>query len=226
MKKGFIIIAAAFILISCATKPNTLIEFDKAPLYGMIYDSDNNPLDGVRIKIQTVEIKEAVSDIEGRFVISELKKGDHTLIATADHCEELRFDFSFMNRGRAIYLKMISFGQLINSSEYALETKEFKEAEKLLDRAAALRGEDPLLLYLKAVLFFKTDQPEKAEEYLIDLINLGYEKAYVYLFLADLYEYSLNKIEEAVRFLTEYLKIKTDPETGERLRGLMENTES
>ena len=171
----------SLLFLSCATSKNSIIDFKKAPLYGMIYDLNNNPLSGVLIKIKTEHnttaetdpeedniVRQAISDINGRFVIPNLKKGNHTLFSSLEDFEKMQLEFAFLNRTRVMYLKMVSLNNLLQYAEDALGKKEYKEAGEMLKRAAVLKPEVPQMLYLKAVLFFKEQQPEQAEEYFKD----------------------------------------------------------
>lgn len=221
--KYFIPVLICLLFFSCKSKPEPVIDFKEAPLFGMVYGTDNNPLSGVLIRIETASGNGTVSDIDGRFVISSLTKGTHTIFSSLDNYEDLHFRFEFLNRTRVMYLKMTSFDSLLKSAENSIDTKKFEEAENLLNRAAVLNDANPLLLYLRAVLFFKTDQIKQAEEILISLINSGYSKAYVYLFLADLNQYFLNKPDKAIEYLSEYLKIEHNPDAEERVLKLTKN---
>src|SRR5690348_15121099 len=66
----------AMLLAACATQKVEDPLFDKAPLFGMIYDADNQPCDGVQLTVDGVP--GPLTDIRGRFMIPDLTRGPHT----------------------------------------------------------------------------------------------------------------------------------------------------
>ena len=220
MKTTAALIALSILLLaSCATASNQdPFRFERAPLFGMIYDLDNKACAGISVTLDRTQ--NATSDIDGRFVLLALKPGPHTLSASGAGYETVELSFNFMSRRQVLYLKMVSFDQLLAQAQDALDRKKWKEAEALLQRAAAIRDSDTVLVYLRAILEYQQGDAARAAARLESLAVGGTTIPYVYLFLADLYEYSLGKPGLAAKALSTYLEQKDDPEARKRLDAL------
>ncbi|HEB11954.1 MAG TPA: carboxypeptidase regulatory-like domain-containing protein [Spirochaetales bacterium] len=124
MKKvlKLIVIGLALSFSSCLTKDRAAsMEFAKAPLFGMVYDFDNQPCSGALIVLDDEEGPQ--TDINGRFVIGYLPSGEHKVQVKKEGYEELTANFKFSSKNQVLYLKLISFTQLLRKTEYALEKK-------------------------------------------------------------------------------------------------------
>ncbi len=217
MKSAFIPLALLFlVLASCKTTPNQSdLQFDKAPLFGMIYDLDNKACSGVDLILDGTQ--STTSDIKGRFFLSDVKQGTHTIrAAEADH-ETLEVTFKFENRTQVLYLKMVSFDQLLSQAQDALDRRNWAESESLLKRAAAIHSANVVLVYLQSILDYQRADYAHAAVRLESLLASGVTISYVYLFLADLYQYHLGKPELAQKALVDYLKQTDNPDVRKRL---------
>ena len=205
---------------SCATKKKSLNDFKEAPLLGMVYDYDNRACSDTLIIID--EIEEARSDINGRFIIDNLSQGVHLVVAKKDGYETLSFEFDFRNRSQILYLRIISFHQLLKNVEDAIAAREWEEAASLNERAEAIKKGDPIQLYLKAIYLNDKGNPEDSAQILLKIIKDGYNEPVIYLTLSDIYQYKLNNPPEAIKYLEEYLKYENDRETQQRYEMLRE----
>jgi len=201
-----IVAAMAVLCSSCATGRDDYREFDNAPLFGMIYDNDNQPCSGVAIAVDGNE--SSVSDINGRFIIADLTRGTHKITAVKDGYEALEISIEFLNKSQVLYLRNISFDQLLAKAEQALEREDVQAAEQLLQRARSIRASDPVLEFLTAVYYRRTSSYEEAIATLKSMLDLGYERPAVLLLLADIYEYDLGNLETAREFLVRLLKVQ------------------
>jgi tetratricopeptide (TPR) repeat protein len=205
-----------FILISCATtRKENLYEFTEAPLFGMVYDYDNQPCADVQIIIDGKSGPK--TDINGRFAIDSLERGKHTIVVRKEGYEEHSFSFEFLNKGQILYLRMISFNQLLREIEKAIENEKWAEGESLIERAENIKRNDPVEMYLKAIFLKKKGDIEGALNTLLEILNLGYKEPYVYLALGDIYQYVLKSPVEAVEFIEKYLTLRGDREVQKRL---------
>ncbi len=213
----------AITLVSCASQnladPNV---FNKASLFGMIYDEDNQPCPGVKLSVDGSSDPKtgSISDIRGRFVIPELARGEHMVVARKEGFEDLSVEVLFLNKTDVLFLRMVSFGQLLTSAEKALEERKWEEAEGFLFRAEKLDPGDGVLLYLRAVRAYKVGMWDEAATFLNGVLGKGIKEPAVYLFLADLYERKLAEPQKAIKNLEEYLGMRADEETQKRLDGL------
>jgi tetratricopeptide (TPR) repeat protein len=209
------------ILISCASQQkDNVFSFDRAPLLGMIYDEDSQPCPSVSLTVDGV--KGPVTDIRGRFVMPDVSRGEHQVIARKDGYEDLSTQFLFLNKSEVLYLHMVSLGQLLTKAELSLDDRNWADAASFLERAEKLKPADSVLLYLKAILAYKTGKYPEAAGYLDGILEQGIQEPYVYLFLADLYEKNLGEPGKAISLLETYLSKRSDSDVEKRLASLKE----
>jgi len=214
-----VLLLGTLLLASCATASNQdPLKFESAPLFGMIYDLDNRACAGISLAVDGTQ--KATSDIDGRFVLLALKRGAHTLRAAGPGYENVDLSFAFLNRSQVLYVKLVSFDQLLAQAQDALDGRKWQDAHALLERAAAIHGSDTVLAYLRAILQYQRGDAVGAASRLEALVEAGSTIPYVYLFLADLYQYSLAKPDLAARALTRYLEQNDDPDARRRLDAL------
>jgi tetratricopeptide (TPR) repeat protein len=206
-------------LLSCATETRkTPYEFKNAPLIGMVYDRENKPCAGASVFID--EIEKASTDINGRFAVPGLSRGTHTVAVKKEGYEKEEFTFEFLSRSQVVYLRVYSFDQLLDEAEDAIAERSWAEAADLIERANAVKPDDPVGLYLEAVLFNEQKQYHEAKGRLERILSLGYNELYVYLALADIHQYGLDDQEAAAGYLEEYLALKDDDNIRDRLEEL------
>ena len=161
---------ALLLFFSCATrKPQDLSDFESAPMYGMVYDYENQACADTLIIIN--EERETRSDINGRFIITDLLRGNHQITAKKEGYETISFSLYFTNRSQVLYIRMISFYQLLKNIENEIEAQNWYEVELLMARAEKIKTDDPIQQYLKAVYMNQTGQPENAIEILLNIID-------------------------------------------------------
>jgi hypothetical protein len=194
-------------------------DFDKSTLYGMLYDYDNKPCFGAEIYVD--ESEEAVqTDISGRFILVDLKKGTHQITVKLDNYEELSISYDYIDKTHILYLKIISFNQLLRFAEESLEGKKYYETDDYLTRAEAIQTDNPVAVYLRALYFIETNKIDEAVNLLQKSVSAGNNQPVFYLTLADIYQYRLNDIPSAISQLEKYLKRVDDPEVMQRLEQL------
>jgi len=225
IKSVFVLFLLPCMFFSCSTlKKESLYDFQTASLFGMIYDYDNKPCSDVKT---TVDGEEGPSsDINGRFVIQSLSRGEHQITCTKDGYETVSLSFHFVSRNQVLYVRMISFNQLLDRAEKAIEYQQWEEGENLIQRAEQIQQNDPLAQYLKAVLLKERGEAQKAAEVLLNVLNTGFKGPYVYLALADIYQYQLNYLHEAAGYLEAYLKMESNWEVQKRLEKLKRELEN
>ena len=228
MKKAFGALLVSVLIVSCASQDaGDPRQFEKAPLFGMMYDEDNQPCSGVNLLLDgaTSAGNGIVTDVRGRFVLPGLSRGEHAVVARKDGYEELSVKIQFLNRTDVLFLRMVSFGQLLADAEKALEDRRWDQAEGFLARAEKLDARDAALLYLRAVRSYKAGSHADAAMYLHRLLEEGIREPAVYLFLADLYERHLSDRQKAIENLELYLARKADDEAQKRLAALKRQEE-
>jgi len=214
-----IIIGLAFSFSSCLTNDRAAsMEFANAPLFGMVYDFDNQPCSGALIILDDEEGPQ--TDINGRFVIGRLPSGEHKVQVKKEGYEELTANFKFSNKNQVLYLRVISFNQLLRKTEDALENKRLKETGELIKRVEAINADDPVAMYLKAVYLLECRKPEEAVIILNKILAEGYSEPVVYITLADIYQYRINDAKKALANLEKYLQIQRNDNIEKRLQAL------
>lgn len=214
-----IVIGLALSFSSCLTKDRAAsMEFAKAPLFGMVYDFDNQPCSGALIIFDDEEGPQ--TDINGRFVIGFLSSGEHKVQVKKEGYEELTANFKFSSKNQVLYLRVISFNQLLRKTEYALEKKRLKETGELIKRLEAINADDPVAMYLKAVYLLECRKPEEAVIILNTILAKGYSEPVVYITLADIYQYRIDDTNKAISNLEKYLQIQRNNKVEKRLEAL------
>ena len=210
---------AALAAASCVSvREQRLREFDSAPLPGMVYDSEQKPCAGALVIVDGREGPR--TDLNGRFVIDDLARGEHTVRVVRTGYEPLETQIRFLDRTLVLYLRVASHGQLLREAEEALARRELQRADGLLARAEALDADDPVGRYLRAWYHLGRDEVDLAVRLLEGLLASGLDEPAVYLTLADISEYRLGDPAAAARHLREYLLRVNSPEVRARLDGL------
>ena len=212
-------VCAALLLMTCATHGKRgEISFPPAPMYGMVYDADNQPCAGVQVGVDGSAGPQ--TDIRGRFILPEISRGEHTVSAKKSGYETLLVGISFLNRTDVLHLRMTSFGQLLGMAEKSLGEQRWADAEAFLRRAEKLDPEDAVLRYLLAIKAYKTGAFSIAADYLAAILASGNAAPSVYIFLADICEKNPGERGRAVACLESYLTLRPDPAVEKRLEEL------
>ncbi|MDR0586594.1 MAG: carboxypeptidase regulatory-like domain-containing protein [Treponema sp.] len=215
----FLIISAVVLLCSCASGPKT--KHKSQALYGMIYDRDNRPVSNADIYVNGKY--QASSDIQGHFIISPIKpKARYAIRVVKPEWEKIETDVSFMEPSHVLYLHMFSGDQLLAEVETALGNKDWNGAEIFLSRALATGAETLPAEYLRAILARSREQYGEAHAILKTLAETEKKTPYLWLFLADLCQYYLNRPEEAGEYLAKFLALRHDADVEQRLKKLQE----
>ena len=239
MNKYFTIILTIILFTACQSAPEDYSNFEKAHLQGIIYDIDNQPVSQVSIylvqitpfeddKEENAENKKEgpierrqVSDIRGRFLFADLPKGEYKIEYSKEKYEKVQTKIVFERKTQILYAKIISFNQLIQLSQNALENRKKDIALEYINRAEVLDASSPLLQYLKAVYLYNILDYEGAIDILENLKKEGFSQPHINLFLSDLYELKQDDMNAIIN-LKEYLKSRFDPDAEQRLIGLQE----
>lgn len=215
---SLISILVCTLLAGCLTEEESSTDFEEAPLFGMVYDFRGQPTSGATVIIDSAT--KTQTDINGRFVIHQLSKGRHRLSLTKDGFEPLTIEFAFIDRNQVLYLRAVSLEQLLEQTEQALEQKDYPAAERLIQRAQVVDATNPVRLYLKAIYFAGKEEYGQAVAVLQQLLNARFTDPSVYLFLADIHQYSLDDRESAKQYLGIYLESYEDADVKQRLSEL------
>ena len=219
-----IFLLSGLLMAGCASEgKNDARTFEKAPLFGMMYDEENQPCAGVKVSVDGAANDNdtgLVTDIRGRFMLPALSRGEHSLVAFKEGFERLTVKILFLNRTDVLFLRMVSFGQLLAKAEKALEERKWDEAELSLARAEKLDAGDSVLRFLRAVKAYRTEKYEDAVDLLNGILKKGINEPSIYLFLADIYQKNLGDQQKAIDSLEAFLARKADSDVEKKLAAL------
>jgi len=165
---------ACFLLISllasCRTGRPIKRLSNEGFMYAMIYDHDNSPVPGVAVHIEGKKIVD--SDIQGRFILEQVKRGEYSVMLSKRGYETLEEVFTY-DPMQVLYFKMISSSQLLALAEAAMDGAEYGRAEGYLDRALLVEPGRPDMLFLKSIACYLQARHGEATAILEDLIKSG-----------------------------------------------------
>ena len=150
---------------SCSTAPSS--PGDKAPLTGMVYDTEGRPVQGARVLIDGSE--ETSTDLNGRFVTPPLKTGAHLLAINREGYEHQRTQVEFTSPLEVLYVSIASFESLIKEAEEQLDLGNHDEALSRIERAETVYPDDPALMVLRCAVYHRSGQMDKAAECSLEL---------------------------------------------------------
>ncbi len=192
--------------------------FDKAPLFGMVYDDRNEPCQGALISVDGSAGPR--TDLSGRFVVAALPRGAHGIVVEKPGFERLEAAVDFFDKSQVLYLKVISLDQLLLRLEDALAQRRLGDAAALLARAEAVSSTHTDVRYLKAVYLLKSGEPGRAAGLLEQIIAEGERAPALYLTLADICQYTLVDMSRTRAALAAYLRVQEDSQARSRLEAL------
>jgi tetratricopeptide (TPR) repeat protein len=170
VKKIFVILFGVILFLSCQSGKPIKRLTNEGLMYAMIYDHDNTPVNAVTVYINGR--KTVTSDIQGRFIMDRMRKGEYTIKLTKKGYETLEDAFSF-DPLQVLYFKMISTAQLVVLAETALENAEYNIAENYINRALLLEPNQSHILFLKSIILYLQSRYIEAIVILENLIKSG-----------------------------------------------------
>jgi tetratricopeptide (TPR) repeat protein len=217
----FVVVLTVFILTSCASSPSR--KYREQALYGMIYDGDNRPVHNAAVYINGGHI--VSSDIQGHFAIPDIKpKLQYTVTARKEGYEELQLDISFPDPSYILYLHMVSAAQLLNMAGEAMLKKDWQAAESCLTRAQNAGSDPGETGFLQGLLLFNRNRYREALSVLIPITETHKTAPYLFLLIADIYQFHLEDPGAARFYLNKFLELRYDPEVARRIEDTIQKT--
>lgn len=167
--------AAVILCISCAGLSGGSLRKTDGLLFGMLYDHENNPIQGVSVSIDGEGAAE--SDVLGRFVVAVVRPGHHSIVLTKVGYESVESSFSFEPTAM-LYYRMITASQLIVEAERSLDAFDVCSALAYLERALRLEPFRYDALFLRSVALAKAHDGAGAKKALADARSAGYAGQY------------------------------------------------
>jgi tetratricopeptide (TPR) repeat protein len=158
------------ILPSCQSARSIKRITEEGFMYAMIYDHDNTQVSGVTVFINGRKIVD--SDIQGRFVLENLRVGEYLIRLEKRGYETLEETF-YYDPMQVLYFKMINASQLLALAETELDNAVYINAENLLNRALLLEPNRPDIIFLQSIVYYLQARRTEAAEILESLIRAG-----------------------------------------------------
>jgi len=169
MKKLFgCVLLVITLIISCKGTPVSLT--NEGIMYAMIYDFDNTPVSAVTVYLN--DKRAADSDIQGRFLMDGMEKGNYSIKLEKRGYETFEGNFYFEPL-KVLYFKIINTSQLVALAETALDNGELSIAEGYINRALVIEPNRHDILFLKSIAFYLQARNEEAAVILENLIISG-----------------------------------------------------
>jgi tetratricopeptide (TPR) repeat protein len=208
-------VVSAAALTACASGP--VSKYKSQALYGMIYDRDNKPVHNAAVYVNQKYM--VSSDINGHFAIPQIRpKVQYLVTVKKPNYEEVEIEIAYTDPSYVLYVRMLSGDQFLSEAEQALKEKDWSKAENFLTKAEQVGADSTSVQYLRAVHFFYRERYKEALECLGSLTEIEKNAPYLYLFIADIYQYGLNDPDQARVYLRRFLEICHDVEVSNRLR--------
>jgi tetratricopeptide (TPR) repeat protein len=167
---GWLLLLGMLSAVSCQTGKPVKRLSDEGFMFAMIYDYENSPVPGVTVYLDGRKIVD--SDIQGRFVLENMKKGQYAIKLTKRGYEMLEEVFQYEPL-QVLYFKMINAQQLLVLAETEMDNAEFAKAENYLNRALQLEPNRPDILFLKSISYYLRARYAEAADILENLIRSG-----------------------------------------------------
>lgn len=139
--------------------------FDTAPLLGMVYDDERRPVQGARVLVGE-ESGAVYTDIEGRFILPEVDRGQGSLVVEHSHYEAVRRDILFHRRTDVVYVTLTSYRSILEEARLRFLEGSVEQTRALLERVSESLPGDPSYLLLSASLRYRDGDLAGAREFL------------------------------------------------------------
>ena len=170
LKKVITLLLAATVFFSCENMNPIKRTSNDGLMFAMIYDFDNTPVNTVAVYIDGNLVVE--SDIQGRFILENIRRGEYTIKLTKSGYETIEEAF-YYDQLNVLYFKMINSSQLMALAETALDNREYNNAEQYINRALVLEPHRPDILFLKSIVYYFQGKNREAIIILQNLIRNG-----------------------------------------------------
>jgi len=124
----YILLLIIAMVSSCKSVDNgAFSQFDEAPLFGMIYDSESSPVASAIVVLD--DEKSVKTDINGRVLFGAVSQGEHSVVISKDGFEDVQMVLNFSNRDQVLYSTLISLHNILDNLESSLQTGKMTEAK-------------------------------------------------------------------------------------------------
>ena len=153
---------------SCNTTVKRLS--DEGYMYAMIYDYDSLPVTGVAVYLNGIKVTD--SDIQGRFVLEDMKPGNYRIRLVKRGYETFEDTFQYVAM-QILYFRLINADQLLSLAELEMDVNEYETAEDFLNRALVLEPTRSDILFLAAIANNMQSKTNEAIDLLERIVRSG-----------------------------------------------------
>jgi predicted nucleotidyltransferase len=154
----------------------------EALMYGMVYDDENTPLQGVEILIDGKIV--SVSDVQGRFILISNKRDTFEIGLQKTGFEFIQDIFQF-EPFDVLHFKMLNASQLLARAEIAMDEKRLADVVTYCSRSILLDNMKYDAMYLQAIALVKLSNFGEARTVLQTLEKHIGERDYITTLLRD-----------------------------------------
>lgn len=194
------------VLLLLLTGCNTTKEEISTSLLGVVYDYKSNPVKSASVNLKNSDHEYRVStDIDGKFMVPDMEFGDYKVEVLSKGYKVTTTEMSHLDSQNVLIIRIFSYDDLLLRFNNQIRTKEYNFAGRTMVEIEKIDKKDIYYNYLKSIYLIETGEYKEAETLLLDLEERTMGEAYIYLLLADLYQYNLNNSKKAVFYLKRFL---------------------
>lgn len=203
MRKYLLII---FVVIIAGCKSTDLENpGESTSLLGVVFDKRSNPVKNASLTIKSLEdeiLFTMNTDIDGQFFIPELQFGNYIVEIRAKRSAFTVIEIEHFDIENILVIRLPTFQDLISDLENSLRTDDIVASEKQISDLDSIDDKDIYYNYLKAIFLVKIEMYVEAKDLLLSIEDENY--SYIYLLLADIYEYHLDNKLAAIKYLKRF----------------------
>ncbi len=164
MKIPYTVLILVLILYGCVSTGNDgPFQPAEAPLMGMIYDTENNPVTGAEVIMDGTNT--ALSDINGNVILYRVTKGEHSFIIRKKGFEAVYCTLNVSSSRQVLYTALTSMETILDKLEKALTLNKTGEAALLRTQAWKIDPDNAQYRYLNTVYLVQTgNYPDALQE--------------------------------------------------------------
>ncbi|AEE16749.1 tetratricopeptide repeat protein [Treponema brennaborense] len=193
MKRICTVFVLITLLTGCATTNGRKSKLD---MHGMIYDWDNRPVGNYLIRLDNGA--EALSDISGRFALSNIKRGTYAITGSGTGYERFSDTVDITDSRQILYIRIATIGQLLDAVHTEIRELKTQDAERHI---ATLLQTDPGntdALYYQAIIHYRNRRFRESVNLLETIEQSGDTDPAVYRLIADCWKNIGNREKESV----------------------------
>ncbi|MCG8451700.1 MAG: carboxypeptidase-like regulatory domain-containing protein [Spirochaetales bacterium] len=207
-----------FLLWGCSSFHGSISspeDFDEADCLGIVFDSNNHPCFSAQVQVLEQDVM-GTTDINGRFRLSRLPRGKHTLVISKEGFETIEMPVDFTQRTQVVYVRLMSQKTLLEQVEQAMDLYQWNQAREFLERAQTINDSACHFLLVAGTFYTLQGDHNLALQNFLTLWNRGYRDSNLMLMIAHVYEHGLQDEKNALLWLNRYLQIDDSQKIRER----------